>query len=164
MTVPRHTPMHERDLLRTIFQTRTLLRAGISPPEASRAYEASRRRFIFLQLAQHDFEDPVERALWEALYEYELHRSELARTRYLCRVARDRIGKVGMIGAAIEIVLQGRLPHGQRALVGHDHPDFNFETVIVNHRDFFGRYLVDFARTSLRLRQAAADMAASAAS
>jgi hypothetical protein len=36
--------------------------------------------------------------------------------------------------------------------------------VIINHPGFFGHYLVDYARTSLRLRQATADMAAPAAS
>jgi hypothetical protein len=123
MTARQQTPRHERELLRTILQTKGLLRAGIHRPKASRAYEAARSRFTILQLTQHVFDSRVERELGEALYQYELHRSELVRRSCRCRAARERIGKLGMVGAAIEIVLQRRLPQGQRALVGHDHPD-----------------------------------------
>jgi hypothetical protein len=53
MTARQQTPRHERELLRTILQTKGLLRAGIHRPKASRAYEAARSRFTILQLTQH---------------------------------------------------------------------------------------------------------------
>jgi hypothetical protein len=155
--------IHEHELLRRIFHVRKNLLGGAHDNELNRVLETTRCRFVERLLRRHAHVARVEKEFWETSYRYELYRTEFAGHTCRCSATRQKISRLGMVPAAIETVLETRLPQGPQALVGHDLPNHDFKTVIIHSAGCFGAFLMSFAWQSPALRPATEALAQAAA-